>query len=109
MRTQYPKVSWKVAQNFIMGKKSDKIENSFNIYQVISEADSPASLLSTLSEKVKPITENQRRDQKKGWVYPEEKLANLDGTQEDADQNVIYQNYLHWFKEYNFLVVDNDE
>ncbi len=49
LRAQYHNVGWLSAQNYIMG---NDVTNSFNMYKIITEADSPISLLSTLPEWV---------------------------------------------------------
>jgi hypothetical protein len=91
LRAQYANLGWASAQNYIMGNE-DKT-NSFNIYKIISEADSPSTLLSELSECVKPLMrKNIRSDQTKI---------------KDVSPEGIYQNYLHHFEENNFLETTN--
>ncbi len=88
LRAQYTNLGWQSAQNYIMG---NDVTNSFNIYKVITEADSPVSLLSTLSDKVNP-------------------LENIKASTEDMDKqgdHEIYQNYLYYFKKNNFMKVKN--
>ena len=82
LRAQYYNLGWLSAQNYIMG--NPEIKNSFNIYKNITEADSPASLLSMLSDKVNPLPNNDI-------------VAKTDGIKEQ-DENSIYQNYLHYFE-----------
>ena len=91
LRAQYHNVGWLSAQNYIMG---NGVKNSFNIYKIITEADSPVSLLSALSDKVNPL--------------PNSKIVakNDDRDKDDRytkDEEGIYQNYLHYFKKYKFL------
>ena len=86
LRAQYYNLGWQSAQNYIIG--NDVIKNSFNIYKMITEADSPVSLLSSLSDKLSPIPINSI-------------VANKDNLDEKI--NDIYQNYLHFFKEYKFI------
>ncbi len=81
LRAQYQNLGWLSAQNFIMG--SDMI-NSFNIYKSITEADSPVSLLSELSDEVHPLELTKI-------------LASKDKLHE-KDKDGIYQNYLHFFE-----------
>lgn len=81
LRAQYLSLGWQTAQNFIMGNKEKT--NSFNIYIIITEADSPASLLSTLSEKLSPL--QNKND------FSDEKI------------NEVYQDYLMHFANKNFL------
>ena len=91
LRAQYVNVGWLSAQNYIMG---NDVTNSFNIYRIITEADSPDSLLSALSDRVKllPI----------GAI--EAKKDNVD----EIDKDGIYQNYLHYFKTYKFMEGENE-
>lgn len=86
LRAQYKNLGWQSAQNYIMG---NGITNSFNIYKVITDADSPVSLLSTLSDKVNALTD-------KNIVAKKENVN-------EKDDNNIYQNYLHFFKSNNFI------
>ncbi len=65
----------------------DKI-NSLNIYKIITEADSPVSLLSVLSDIVNPLLSKNIK-------------ANKDNM--DEHENGIYQNYLHYFKTNKFM------
>jgi hypothetical protein len=86
MRAQYINVGWQIAQNYIMGTPGKDVENAFNIYKLISESDSPNTLIALLSDKlnaIKPI---------------KEKTADIDSVVEG-----VYQNYLHYFKEYKFM------
>ncbi|MCH4155456.1 MAG: DUF262 domain-containing protein, partial [Muribaculaceae bacterium] len=92
LRAQYYNLGWWSAQNYIMGssyKGNVEVINSFNLYKVISEADSPASLLSELTEKIKPLPESKIR-------------AKNDDI--DAQEDDVYQNYLHFFKYYSFYI-----
>lgn len=91
LRAQYVNLGWQSAQNYILG--NDEIINSFNIYKSITDADSPVSLLSTLSDMIIPLP-------KKEIVV---KLDDL-----DSEINGIYQNYLHYFKINKFMVGDNE-
>jgi hypothetical protein len=91
LRAQYYNVGWLSAQNYIMGN-NDAL-NSFNIYRVITEADSPAALLSVLSDKVNPLPNNSI-------------AAKMDNI-EERDGEGVYQNYLHYFKVNNFMEDDN--
>ncbi len=49
LRAQYKILSWVSATNYVMGKT--KIINSFNLYKLIGECDTPATLLRVLSAK----------------------------------------------------------
>ena len=92
LRAQYTNLGWQSAQNYIMG--SD-VRNSFNIYKIITDSDSPAALLSALSDRVSPLLfENIKA-----------KKDNVD----ELDGDGIYQNYLHYFKEYKFMTEKKNE
>lgn len=91
LRAQYYNLGWLSAQNYIMG---NEVINSFNIYKVITESDSPVSLLSELSDRVLPL----RMDK----ILADTK--NID--QKDADN--VSQNYLHFFKKYKFIIKQNE-
>lgn len=91
LRAQYYNVGWLSAQNYIMG---NNVKNSFNIYKIITETDSPVSLLNALSDRVNPLPIN----------YIVAKKDNVD----DQDEDGIYQNYLHYFKTNKFLEGENE-
>ena len=89
MRAQYRNVGWLVAQNYIMGTSGrEGIVNGMNIYKMIAETDSPGVLLSRLADRIVPLS-------------PHMVKADMDGI-DDKDTDGIYQNYLHYFKEYRF-------
>jgi hypothetical protein len=67
----------------------NEVTNSFNIYKIITEADSPVSLLSALSDRVNLLLINGIKA----------KIDNVD----EHDEDGIYQNYLHYFKENKFM------
>jgi len=81
LRSQYDKLGWLSAQNYIL-ETSEKV-NSLNIYRSIVEADTPASLLSNLADKINPVSYNKNDIDKK-----------------DADG--IYLKYHHFFDINNF-------
>ena len=87
LRAQYINIGWKVAENYIQGDvKKDKVKNGFNIYKVISEADSPTNLLSSLADKLQPINNI-------------DKALNKELTKDiEKVDNSIFCNYLHFFK-----------
>ena len=91
LRAQYYNLGWLSAQNYIMG---NDIMNSFNIYKIITEADSPVTLLSSLSDRVNPLPVGY-------IVAKQDNLDKLDGPG-------IYQNYLHYFKANKFMEDKND-
>lgn len=87
LRAQYVNLGWQSAQNYIVG--NNEVINSFNIYRVIADSDSPVALLSMLSDRVNMLPEK----------YIVAKKDNID----EKDGNNIYQNYLHYFKINNFI------
>ena len=92
LRAQYYNVGWLAAQNFIMG---NDVMNSFNIYKIITESDSPISLLSALSDRINPIPV--------GLI-----VAKTDNV-EEQDEDGVYQNYLHYFKVNKFMEGENED
>jgi len=87
LRAQYYNLGWLSAQNYIMGNYD--LTNSFNIYKIITEADSPVSLLSELSDRVTPL--------------PRSKVVAKKNNVDEQNEVGIYQNYLHYFKTNKFL------
>lgn len=92
LRAQYYNLGWQSAQNFIMGFG---IKNSFNIYKLITESDSPVTLLSALSDKLSPIPQSLI----KAKIFNKINEDIVD----KKDENGIYQNYLHFFRENKFI------
>jgi len=87
LRAQYYNLGWLAAHNYIMGTAG--VLNSFNIYKLIAESDSPVSLLSGLSDAMRMLPTNV-----------------ISATREkihEKDKEGIYQNYLHWFVENKFM------
>jgi hypothetical protein len=87
LRAQYVNLGWQSAQNYIMG--NDDKTNSFNIYKIIIESDSPVSLSSSLSDRVNPLLIKDIKG----------KTDNVD----EKDEDGIYQNYLYYFDKNKFL------
>lgn len=90
LRAQYYNVGWLSAQNYIMG---NDITNSFNIYKIITEADSPVLLLSALSDRVNPLP-----------------IGSIVAKKDNVDdhEDGTYQNYLYYFKTNKFLEDENE-
>lgn len=94
LRAQYYNVGWLVAQNYVMGSSvKEGVRNSFNIYKTIAEADSPITLLSVLSEKILPLSNNLV-------------VAKMDKL-EDIDENGVHQNYLYFLRLHKFWSDNN--
>lgn len=91
LRAQYHSLGWLSAQNYILG--TDKV-NSFNIYKEIKGADSPVTLLRILADKVRPLSLQKVN-------YKMVKTDDINKSEGDAP-NKVYENFLHYFKEYNF-------
>jgi hypothetical protein len=85
LRAQYINLGWQSAQNYILG---NDVKNSCNIYKMITETDSPVTLLSALSDKLSPLP-----------------LSSIDAKLDDLDKEVngVYQNYMHYFKLNKFI------
>ena len=87
LRAQYTNVGWLAAQNYIMGiATKEGIVNSFNLYRTIAEADSPMTLLSTLADRIMPLSADK--------IAANTKQDTIDEVDEETG---IYQNYLHYF------------
>lgn len=87
LRAQYVKLGWQSAQNYIMG--CDGKINSFNIYQIISRQDTPASLLGIMADKLEPLSDSCIKD---SWAR-----KNI-GDVEDG----VHKNYMYFFKKSGF-------
>lgn len=90
MRAQYRNVGWLVAQNYVMGTSNkDGIVNSFNMYKVIAESDSPSVLLSKMADMIVPLRTHMIKAREKDY---------------DMDESVdgVYQYYLHYFIVHKF-------
>ena len=85
LRAQYYNLGWQSAQNYILG---NELKNSFNIYKMITEADSPVTLLSALSDKLSPIP-----------------MREIVAKTDDMDKQVdgVFQNFLHYFNANKFI------
>ena len=90
LRAQYINLGWLSAQNYIMG--NPQIVNSFNMLKVIAESDSPNSLLSTLSDKLLPLSLDCVAKEKK---FDDKLIRQNDGK--------VYEFYLYYFDQYKFL------
>lgn len=99
LRAQYTNLGWLSAQNYIMGW-SDKI-NSFNLYQLISIQDTPTSLLSTLADRLSPLSNKEIKDTWALNCY--ECSGNGDLLKNLKDhKDGVYNNYLYFFQIYGF-------
>ena len=102
MRAQYKNVGWLVAQNYILNsnrnleksnenkkkkknEKNDDVVNSFNLFKVIADSDSPRALINRLSDMIVPLNDSNIRDSFKNDI--------------DKVEDGVYQNFLHFFVE----------
>lgn len=86
LRAQYKNLGWQSAQNYIIG--NSEVKNSFNIYKLITETDSPINLLSSLSDRISSLHIGDIKDKK-------DNIKEIKGE--------IYQNYLYYFLDNKFL------
>lgn len=81
LRAQYSHLGWDSAQNYVLESPRKGIRNAINIYKMISEADSPTSLISALDDRLVPLS-----------AVSFGTLENLDNIEDG-----VYTNYLHFF------------
>lgn len=94
LRAQYYRLGWQSAQNYLLERCDDKkIVNSLNIYKLISESDTPISLLSSLADALNPLSRGNIQDGVSNY---------LDNGAIDKMEDGIYKNYLHFFKANTF-------
>jgi hypothetical protein len=95
LRAQYINLGWLSAQNYIMGL-SDKI-NTFNMYKLISNQDSPTSLLSALADRLSPLSNSDIKD---GWAQMCHEFTGSGEMLKDKwdDKDGVYANYLYYFQ-----------
>lgn len=91
LRAQYTNLGWQSAQNYIMGNAG--LINSFNIFKVITETDSPNSLLSKLSDEILPIS----------WKTISKEKGLTDINQIEQKIGEVYEYYLYYFDKHKFL------
>lgn len=90
LRAQYSHLGWQSAQNYVLEiNKKNGIINSLNIYKLIADSDTPISLLSSLADKLNPLSKKDISDR---------------GCQEEHDETIdekegeSFKYYLHFFK-----------
>ena len=96
LRAQYTSLGWLSAQNYVVGYGT--VRNSFNIYKIIVESDSPSTLHGRLADLLSPIPLPSN-------LVVDPNTNEGDNNIEKKDNEGIYLHYLHFFKEYNFLEV----
>lgn len=93
LRAQYTNLGWLSAQNYIM-EESGKV-NEFNMYKLIAQQDSPASLLSVLMDRLFPLTNGDIKDH---WAQKCCECSGKGKRLEDMVNDGVYENYLYFFK-----------
>ena len=90
LRAQYSHLGWQSAQNYVLERS--RIVNSLNIYKLIAESDTPISLLSTLADRLKPLSKKD--------IYDRAYQNVDDKTIEEPKGEYTY--YLQFFKDNHF-------
>ena len=88
LRAQYSHLGWQSVQNYVLERGNRDIINSFNIYKLIADSDTPMSLLSALADKLNPLPRKVIHD----------KTVQKDKEIDTRDSESSYQNYLYFFK-----------
>lgn len=92
LRAQYSNLGWHSAQNYVLGTSGYKnIINSFNIYKLIADSDTPISLLSILADKLSPLYPN---------AIPNDNLK--DKSLLDKKEEGVWVNYLYFFEQNDY-------
>jgi len=89
LRAQYSHLGWQSAQNYVLETAKKNVVNSLNIYKLISDSDTPISLLSTLADELNTLSHDDIFDK----VYED-----IDNGTIDTKEDGVYKNYLHFFK-----------
>lgn len=87
LRAQYSHLGWQSAQNYVLEKSG--IVNSLNIYKLIADSDTPISLLSSLADKLNPLSRKDIFDR----VYQK-----VDDKSIDESEGELFRFYLHFFR-----------
>lgn len=95
LRAQYINLGWKSAQNYVLERSNRPLVNSFNIYKLISDADTPVSLLSAMADILNPLPKGKISH----WVKEAFAKDTL-----NMKEGGIYINYLHFFSDNRFLI-----
>lgn len=95
LRAQYEHLGWASAQNYLLERydaKNKKV-NSLNIYKLITDSDTPTSLLCALADTLISLSKGDIHDRVKDSV---------DNGKIDEKESEVYKNYLYFFKLKNF-------
>lgn len=107
MRAQYSTLQWDWAQNYVLGNH-EKL-NSFNIYRLISDAATPAELLSELANRLVPLkTEGLRNDILKKIEKENNKLNEIISKKTRQNEEYFPKHYLSWFMNKRYLDEQKD-
>ena len=90
LRAQYSHLGWQSAQNYVLERCGRNVINSLNIYKLITDSDTPISLLSLLADRLNPLSHADIHDDR---TYK----CIKDGAVDKTD-DVVFTNYLHYFK-----------
>lgn len=89
LRAQYNHLGWQSAQNYVLERSDSNIINSLNIYKLITDSDTPVSLMSALADRLMPLSKHQVN----------KKITELISAGKiDEQEEGIYTHYLHFFK-----------
>ena len=89
----------------------DNIVNSFNIFKLINDSESPNILINRLSERLKPLNIDQVKNNTKKINYYIDENGKEHDEEPQSDnknvdnKNVVFINYLHYFEVNNYLIV----
>lgn len=92
LRHHYQKLGWNSAQNYILDPNNG-LKNSLNMYRLIIESDTPSGLLSSLADKIVPVTGSG------------DKIDDKDDQEDKYKDDPAYVNFRHFFKLYNYYEV----
>lgn len=95
LRAQYSHLGWHSAQNYILERCDRRIINSLNIFKLIADSDTPISLLSTLTDKLSPLSRSNIKELNVKKAVEEGKF--------ELQEDDIHINYLHFFKENKYF------
>ncbi len=91
LRAQYSHLGWQSAQNYVLERSN--ITNSLNIYKLIADSDTPITLLSTLADKLNPLSKKDIYD----WACQKVDDKTIDDSEGDS-----FKYYLHFFRTNHF-------
>ena len=93
LRAQYSHLGWQSAQNYVLERSGNNIINSVNLYMLIADSDTPITLLSTLADKLNPLS--------KKHIY-DRTYQKVDDKEIDDSEGESFKYYLHFFKTNHF-------